>query len=302
MAAADRHSVLSRGELMGLGLSRGAIEHRLAVGRLHQLHRGVYAVGHPRVSLRGRWRAAVLAAGPGAALSHRSAAALWGIRPQSGGRIEVTAGARRQPGGPVTVHRRRLPGDETAIIDGIRVTSVSRTLLDLAEVLSAVAVERAINEAEMLRLCAEPPIDVLLARYPHKRGSGTMRALIARGRIGQTLLRSELEERFLALIDRSGLPRPLLNATVRTGVRAFECDCVWEAARLAVELDGHASHATRGGFERDRHRDRALQLAGWRVVRITWRQFHEEPGAITADLRTLLAAPATASPTLPGPR
>lgn len=275
--------MLARDELLALGMGRGALEHRLAVGRLHLLHRGVYAVGHPNVSLRGRWRAAVLAAGPGAALSHRSAAALRGVRDWRGGAIEVTVDARRRVDG-VRVYRRVLPEDEIELIEGIPVTGLHRTLLDLAEVLPQRAVEAAINEAEYLRLTDPLPLIGVVNRYARKRGAGTVRAVVERATIGKYRTRSELEQRFLPFIDRHGLPRPSSNAKAES----YECDAVWPAQRVVLELDSRQAHLTTSRFESDRVRDRRLQAAGWRVVRLTWRQLHDDPSAVARDLRTLL--------------
>jgi Protein of unknown function (DUF559) len=128
----------------------------------------------------------------------------------------------------------------------------------------------------------------LLARYPRRRGSSTIRAILADGRTALT--RSELEDRFLALLDATDLSRPEVNACLELAGGWIEVDCAWRAHRLVVELDGHATHATRATFERDRSRDRMLLTTGWRVVRITWRQLHDRPAVIAADLRRLLGA------------
>ena len=229
--------------------------------------------------------AAVLAAGPGAVLSHRAAAALWGVR--GGDRLEVTApGPRCIPG--VTARVRPLPADETTVRDGIPVTTAPRTLLDLAEVLPAHACESAIDEAEYLRLTDPLSLDDLLARHPRQKGAGAIRAILKAGRIGLTRTRSELERRFVPILDAAGLPRPELNATVE----GYTPDAVWRRERLVVELDSRQAHATTSRFESDRVRDRRLQAAGWRVVRLTWRQLHEDPDGVVRDLTTLLRSQA----------
>jgi len=235
--------------------------------------------------------AAVLAAGPGAVLSHRSAAALWGLRPSGPPRPEVTAVPRRRAGPGVHVHHTRLSGDEVTEQEGTPVTTVSRTLLDLAAVLPRRQLERALQEAEVRRLGDMVSLEPLLARHPRRRGTATLRSIVASGRIGENATRSELEERFLAIADRAGLPRPAINAHVEIAGRLVECDCLWRTERLVVELDGHAFHAPRRAFEADRARDRALQVAGWRVVRVTWRQLHAESGRVAADLRALSRSP-----------
>src|SRR2546423_6772750 len=144
------------------------------------------------------------------------------------------------------------------------------------------------NEAEVRRLGDPLPLAALLARYPRRRGVVVARAILHDARIGWTLTRSELEERFLAFIVRHCLPRPEVNANVRIDGRAIECDFAWRAESLIAEIDGHAFHATAAAYERDRARDRLLSVAGWRVVRITWRQLHDDAPGLAADLRRLL--------------
>jgi very-short-patch-repair endonuclease len=288
-ALAERqHGVVSRTQLMEIGLGRRAIGYRLACGRLHCVHRGVYAVGHRSLSREGRWMAAVLVAGAGAALSHRPAGAHWGLRPTARAQIEVTSPRQSRSRPRVKVYRSFLPDDEVTRVDGIPVTTVSRTLLDLASVLQPHQLERAMEAAEVRRLSDRLSLDDLLERYPRRRGSGAIRSILVAGRLGATVTRSELEERFLAFVKDAGLPRLEVNGSVEAGGRTFECDCVWRADRLIVELDGHPTHAPAGAFERDRARDRALHAAGWRVVRLTWRQLHDEARAVAADLRALL--------------
>ena len=234
--------------------------------------------------------AAALAMGPAAVLSHRSAAELWGIRPTARRRVDVTVRGRppHRPG--IRVHHSLLQPDEITTRDGIPVTTVPRTLLDLAAILNRRQLERALNEAEVLRLWDARSVADLLGRRPGARGAAAMRAVLAAREEGATVTRSELEERFLALMDAAGLPKPAVNDLLKVGDRWIEADCVWREQRLVVELDGHAAHATRTAFDRDRARDRALQAAGWRVVRVTWRQLSEDPAAVVADLRVLAAS------------
>jgi very-short-patch-repair endonuclease len=232
--------------------------------------------------------AAVLAMGSEAVLSHRSAAALWGMRATARARIEVTVPVPRRSRPELQVHRARLAPDEVTTARAIPVTTPNRTLLDLAAVLDPRHVEKAINEAEILRLTDPISLDDLMERHPRRPGTGTLRRLLATRQIGATITRSELEDRFLQFLDGAVLPRPKVNANIQTGNGSIEADCAWPNHRLIVELDGHATHATAAGFERDRARDRALHAAGWRVVRITWRQLHEEPAAVARDLERLL--------------
>jgi very-short-patch-repair endonuclease len=285
--AARQHGVVGRSQLTGLGLSRRAVEHRLETGRLHPLHRGVYAVGHPLVSQEGRWMAAVLAGGSDAVLSHRSAAALWELRPAVAGRVVITAprALHARPG--LELHRGRLAEDEWTTRRGIPVTTPARTLLDIVGTVPRHQLERAVEEAERQSLTDPLALDALFARYPRRKGIRLLRAVLDSGRPTK-LTRSDLEARFLSFIDRHDLPTPAVNARIRAGNRRLEVDCVWPGPRVAVELDGHAYHSTRAAFERDRERDRLLQAAGWRVVRVTWRQLRDAPEAVARDLRALV--------------
>lgn len=229
--------------------------------------------------------AAVLLGGPGAVLSHGPAAALWRLRPEGAGRIDVTLARKRRQRDRVRFHHTPIPPDERTVLYGIPVTTVPRTLLDLAAVLDGRRLERAINEADVLRLADSLSLRDLLTRYPRRAGTPAVAAALEAREAGATVTRSELEERFLRLLERHGLPRPRTNAHME----GIEVDCAWAAQRLIVELDGHAVHGTRDAFERDRERDRLLQAAGWRVIRVTWRQLCAGPAAVAADLRTLLA-------------
>lgn len=291
--AERQHGVVSRAQLGGLGLSRRAVEHRVDQGRLHVVQRGVYAVGHRLLPAEGRWMAAVLASGTGAVLSHRSAATLWGIRRTDRAAIEVTAPGcgRGRPG--VERHRSLLAIDEVTSHRRIPVTTVPRTLLDLAAVLDASQLKRAVNEADVLRLGDRLTLADLALRYPRRSGTAQVRTLLADRSLGATITRRELEKRFQELVAEADLPRPQTNAWVEAGAISYEVDCVWRAQWLALELDGRATHLTLTAFEADRARDRALQVAGWRTVRVTWRQLHEERAAVAADLRALLGAPAS---------
>jgi hypothetical protein len=262
-------------QLRSLGVGRGAIDHWVKTGRLHVWYRGVYAVGHRALKREGRWMAAVLAIGLDAALSHRSAGALSGMRPSARAAIEVTVGRKvRGPAG-VEVHHARLEPDEVTTIDGIPVTTPARTLVDLAAVLPADQLRKAVRQAQILRL---PYPD--LERYRGRRGVANL------PRTEPLPTRSELEDRFQAFLNANDLPRALINAPER----GVEPDIRWPQAKLIVELDGYDTHGTRDAFEDDRARDRALLVAGWRTIRVTWRQLHEQSRALAEDLRRLLDA------------
>jgi hypothetical protein len=276
-------------QLIQLGLGAGAIEYRLRLGRLHRIQRGVYAVGHRAISREGRWMAAVLACGPGAVLSHRSAAALWGLRPNHAGPIEVTVPGARPNGRPFVARSSNLQPGEFTVERGIPVTTPAMTLLDLGSVLAPHELERALRETEVLRLTDIGELEALLARHPRRRGTRALRQAVNEAVQTAGITRSELEDRFKGILLQAKLPRPEHNATLELdAATSIEVDCLWRETRLIVELDGHAFHATRASYERDRIRDRRLMTAGWRVIRMTWRQVRDEHDAVVADLRSLL--------------
>jgi very-short-patch-repair endonuclease len=283
--AERQHGVVGRKQLLELGIKANAINGRVRRGHLHTVHRGAYAVGHRVLGREGRLLASVLACGPGTVLSHRSAASLWRILPDCRGPIEVTKPQGwRGPAG-VWVHRSLLPDDEKTTIEGVPVTTVPRTLLDLATVVTRRRLEQAINEVEVLRLMDPLSLPDLLERYPRRRGSALLRRLIQSEARFRGITRSELEDRFIALLDARSLPRPRLNASVRVRGRFLEVDCLWAESGLILELDGRAAHRTNLAFERDRERDRLLIAAGWRVIRLTWRQIHDDSDSVISDLR-----------------
>jgi len=212
--ATTQHGVVGLDQLRALGLRRGAIEHRIRSGRLIPIRRGVYAVGHVRLSSAGLAMAAVLALGEGAVVSHRTAAALWGIRPSSSGRVDVTVPARagRRARAGIAVHRpTRMPVAETTSIDAVPVTTPARTLVDLAEVLPRPGLERALEESERLRLFDLRALLEVCTAQPGRTGACRIRAALSGQEIGDDQTRSELERRFLELCTANGLPRPQLN-------------------------------------------------------------------------------------------
>ena len=274
--ADEQHGVVSLGQLRAAGLGQDAVDWRARCGRLHRLHRGVFAVGHRRISARGRLWAAVLACGgpEHCLLSHRSAASLYDLMPEPA-IVEVTTRreSRSMPG--IRVHR-GAPADHHTV-DGLPVTSPTRTLLDLATILTEHRLERLCHRAEQLRLPIEP--------FESRRGARRLRRVLNRLDEPQ-VTRSELEDRFLSLVVSAHLPTPRTNARVC----GMEVDFLWPAQRLVVEVDGAATHLTRHAFERDRERDRVLTLAGFRVVRFTWRDVVRRPRTVAAQLRSLLCS------------
>jgi very-short-patch-repair endonuclease len=287
VALAERqHGIVARRQLIGLGISKGSFEARVRRGLLHPIHHGVYAVGHRLLTHDGRWMAAVLAGGPSAVLGRRSAGQLWRIVPLSAIEPEVCRSSPcRRPG--IHVVRASLREDEWTVENGIPVTTVPRTMLDLATMLEVRQLERAWNEMEVRGLTDALSVPDLLARHPGRRGVAKLRALLATDE-PEGITRNDFEEAFVALLDRHGLPRGRMNADLAVRGRFFEVDCLWERERLAVELDGGGAHRTRRAFQDDRLRDRILLAEGWRTSRITWHQLRDEPQEIVADLRRAL--------------
>lgn len=232
--------------------------------------------------------AAVLACGPDAVLSHRAAAALWGLRNSSGGPIDVTAPIKTRSGRGIRRHSASLPADEVTVTDGIPVTTVPRTLFDLAAVLPATAVESALRQSEYLQLTDRLSLPHLLDRYPGRRGARAVRECLARRAETAGRTRSPLEERFLTFLDKHSLPRPRLNDWIVLGDRRFQVDCHWPGTGQIVELDGWQGHGTQLAFRDDRARDRILRAAGYGVTRLTWAQLDDEPQAVACDLRSFL--------------
>lgn len=278
-----QHGVVARRQLLDLGLSPRAIEHRLKTRRLHLLRRGVYAVGRPGLTREGRWMAAVLVCGPGAVLSHRSAAALWGILSPAGGSIEVSVpfAAFNHPR-HVRIHRRYgLRPDDVDVRDSIPVTSPVRTLLDLAMQLTSSRLERAVNEADRLDLIDPEELRASLGGYRGERGVAILRGLLDRHTF--RLTDSELEHRFLPIAEAVGLPVPLTKKIVN----GFEVDFYWPDLRLVVETDGLRYHRTPAQQARDHLRDQAHAAAGLTALRFTHAQVRFEPGYVRDTLATV---------------
>jgi very-short-patch-repair endonuclease len=277
--AGRQHGVIARRQLLALGVSPDQIRRRVASGRLIVLRRGVYAVGHRALTRRSRWMAAVLAAGHGAVLSHRSAGAFYDIC-REGPRIEVIARSGR---------RLALERDEWEIVDGIPVTTPARTLFDLAAITEPHELERAFNQAEYHGLTSPVPLVALLTRHPRRPGANSLRMLLARRVRLRT--RTEMEADFLAFLDERHLPRPDDTNVCRTiHGRRIEADAVYIDPRLIIELDG-GSHRTYSRFHDDRARDRSNLVDDWRTVRVTSRHLDipREREELAADLRALLA-------------
>jgi Transcriptional regulator, AbiEi antitoxin len=289
--AARQHAVLSLDQCAGLGLSARGVSRRVTAGRLHRIHQGVYSlVPRQLLTREGHWMAAVLAGGPGAVLSHRSAAALLKLRAYGGTKVDVTVPGRscHQREG-ISLHRSTtLAPEDTVLVNNIPCTTVARTLLDLAEVVNRRQLERSFDQAEILGVFDLGAVNDQLARNPSRRGVATVRAVLAEHYIGSTATQSELEEAFFALSRRAGLPDPLVNEWVDLGdgEPAIWADFVWRPQRVIVETDGRPFHGTRQARERDTRRDQRAVLAGWKPIRTTWAQVMNRPRELE---RTLIA-------------
>jgi very-short-patch-repair endonuclease len=187
-------------------------------------------------------------------------------------------------------HRGRVPEDEMTVVEGIPVTGIFRTVLDLAGRSSPSQVERMLNEAQILSLTDAISLPSLLRRYPRRKGTAAVRQVFRRNATARGVTRKELERRFRVLLASTDLPEPLRNVHIAVRGRFFEVDCLWRAQKLVVELDGRAVHGTELAFERDREKDRLLVADGWRVARITWLQLRDEGPVVVADLRAMLGA------------
>jgi very-short-patch-repair endonuclease len=237
----------------------------------------------------GRWMAAVLASGPKAVLSHWSAAALWVIRPNSRSTIDVTTPWKSRSWDGIKRHHKALPADEVTVENGIPVTTVPRTIFDLAASEPADVVGNLLRESEYRRLYDRLSLWDLVERYPGKRGVQKVRAALERLKSEPpSRRRSRLEERFAPFLRRHQLPLPRFNDWILSGGKRYRVDCHWPGTGQIVELDGWEGHSTRTAFREDRARDRILRVAGYSVTRLTWSQLDDEPDVIASDLRALL--------------
>jgi very-short-patch-repair endonuclease len=286
---ADRqHVVVASWQLQTIGYSRSAINRRVRAGRLFRRYRGVLSVGHRQLTRKGEWMAAVLACGPDALLSHRSAMALWDLRPTWGPPFDVLIPGRWRPGQRgIRVHcTRSLHPDDRDVVDGIPVTSIHRALLDYAETAPVQQVRLAIEAAERAELFDLNQLNALLARSSGRRGAKPLRAVLneMHGEVAWT--RSELERNFLALIREHGLPEPHTNVLVE----GYLVDLYWPKQRVVGELDSWKFHRSRKQFHADRKRDTKLQIAAIPVIRVTQPRVEHEPLELVSDVRLILAA------------
>jgi very-short-patch-repair endonuclease len=276
--AAVQHAVVSAWQLLELGYSRDWIKHQLGAGRFHRIHRGVYAVGHKRITRSGHWMAAVLACGPLALLSHRTAAALHGLLYPRDGWPHVTVPATgRQKRRGIQIHLvQAIPDEQRTVVDNIPTVTVARALLDLAR-----------TKDPLLPYAVETAYDDHLLDLSSLDGQKGVRALKEAVKAYEPTpawTRSRLEKRFFRLCRKHGLPLPAVNQWIE----GYEVDMLWREQKLIVELDTEATHGTRSARRRDPVRDTRLQLAGYRVFRVTDERLIKDPDGVMADVAEAL--------------
>jgi very-short-patch-repair endonuclease len=280
--ASRQHGVVTWEQVREAGLTRQGVRRRVEAGWLIRLHEGVFAVGHTALTDRSHLIAAVYACGPEALAGYRSAGAMWGVLRWAGS-IEVTAPRGRKPKKGFILHRSRLIHEEDrALIDNIPVTSLARTLVDLADVLTEKQLANAVHEAEVQRRFDLAQVQRVLDRLPGRKGRHKLARVLSAYRDVQPFTRSRAERLVLQLCEHHGLPKPSTN----TWVDIHEVDFFWPEANLALEFDGTAVHRTTKAFYEDRKRDRALAARGIHVVRATDR---DEPAALAAELHEILS-------------
>ena len=278
--ATEAHGVATRMELLRAGVTRNEIEHRLRTGSLIREHRGVYRVGHRAPSIEARYLAAVKACGDGAVLSGRAAAYVLGLVRGPAPPAEVTAPTERRVKG-VGTRRSRLDPEDRMTWRNIPITTVARTLVDLAAALPLSALARACHEAGVRYGTTPRQVEGSLKQRPNARGAANLRQVL-RGDIHVTL--SRLERRFLALLRKEGLPLPETNRPAGS----YRVDCRWPDRKLTVELDSYRYHASRHAWEQDRRREREARARGDEFRRYTWGDVFEHPRLMLAELRSLL--------------
>jgi predicted transcriptional regulator of viral defense system len=290
--AVAQNGVVALRQLERLGLSRRTIQERERAGRLHRIHQGVYSLTPRVMTERGRFMAAVLACGPEAVLSHRSAAYLWGLVDSWEEPIDVTAPNRRgrSPEG-VAAHRDGSvqPIDKT-VLHGIPCTSVARTILDFAGVAPDWEVRKVVAQAEVLGVLDQPKLRALLKRSRRRRGVARLRLILDAIHPQTKRTRSELERLFLGMCEKHAVPEPEVNVWLAApDGRHYQADFLWRDQRLIVEADSRRFHDTDSAFVSDRKRRQQLELAGWRVSQCTWEEVEREPRRLALTVRGLIA-------------
>jgi Transcriptional regulator, AbiEi antitoxin len=282
--ATRQHGVVATRQLARLGYTKSSVAKAAKAGRLHRVHRGVYVVGHRRLSWHGRCMAAVLASYPSVA-SHLSAGWLWGLLQMQPGTVHLTSRSPRPGKRPFVVHRSDLLVADRTSRDGIPVTSVARTILDLAIDSRLKTIGRYIERADDAKVFDLREMRALLDRSNGHRAAPKVRAALDAYRPERKFTRSGLERRFLELVREAGLPEPAMNVFVG----GFEIDAWWDDAQFGVELDVYETHGSRLSFEEDRVRDDELLLADLDTTRVTGPRLDREPAAVIDSLRRHLA-------------
>lgn len=282
--AERQHGVIAGWQLDPLGITDSALHRRLRAGHLHRLHRGVYALGHRKLTTRGRWLAAVLACGPLAALSHVAAAALWGLRQPPPGPIDVTAPVKHRQRGIRAHTSRSMSPEDMTTIDGIPVTSLERTVLDQAAVLSHQRLRSMLENLQRRELLDATRLRSVLDRNRGHRGHKRLATALEALHDEAPFTQSEAERRFLELIRAAGLPEPQVNVLVAGEL----VDFYWPEHKLVIEIDGYGFHRSRRSFESDRRRDIKLGLVGCRTARITPSRIANEPQRLVSEVAGLL--------------
>jgi predicted transcriptional regulator of viral defense system len=283
--ATRQHGVVSIRQLERLGFGRSTITDEVAAGRLHRVHRGVYAVGHERLSWHGHCLATVLANSPAAVASHFSAGWLWGLllnRPS--GKFHITAPTRRHSKQQFVVHRASLAAEDRALVEGLPVTSLARTHLDLAAEVSLDRVCRFLARSEADERLDLRALESVLARCGNHPGRVTLRTALDVYDPDLATTRSGLEREFRSLCRKAGLPPPSMNYFVA----GYELDAYWPDERFAVELEVFETHGDRASFEADPVRQEELLLIGIASIRVTGPRLKREPETVIARVRTLL--------------
>ncbi|HEY2054920.1 MAG TPA: type IV toxin-antitoxin system AbiEi family antitoxin domain-containing protein [Solirubrobacterales bacterium] len=290
--ALSQNGVVTLEQLEGLGLSERTIHQREEAGRLHRIHQRVYSLTPKVMTQRGRFMAAVLACGPEAVLSHRSAAYLWGLVDSWEEPIDVTAPNRRgrSPEG-VAAHRDgSLQSIDKTTLHGIPVTTVARTILDFAAVEPDWKVRKVVAQAEVLQILDKPKLRALLKRSRRRRGVARLRLILDTIHPQTKRTRSELERLFLELCAKRSVPEPEVNIwLLAPNGKRFQADFLWRDARLIVEADSRRFHDTDSAFVDDRKRRQQLELAGWRVSQCTWEEVEREPRRLAFTVKALIA-------------
>jgi very-short-patch-repair endonuclease len=284
--AAGQHGVVTRAQLLKLGVSPAAVGRRVKAGRLRPLHDGVYVVG-PFEPDRAVQMAAVLAGGPAATLSHISAMHMLNLFPHPPPRpvhVSVPGSGRSRREGIVFHRVAGLAADEWTVIDRIRVTAPGRTIVDVAGMLGSHELESVLAAAERERLITGPELSALPERYPGRRGVVILRALL-RMQSGPHFTRSEAERRCRDILRAAGLPAAHANVAIGP----YELDLFWPDYNVAIEIDGWAYHSSRSRFEGDRRKDAWLRARGIEVIRLTWRQITQDAIATAVMVGQALA-------------